>query len=79
MLCFLHHLRGIEPNSRLCPVRFTSVRVNMDLSKVKITTATGDFTPSSLAHVVNHDEMNKIVVKAWLDRACKLSFSVQRH
>ena len=34
-------------------------------------TRTGDFNATSVAHVVNTDSINKLVVKAWLDRAGK--------
>ncbi|KAI0932110.1 hypothetical protein AcW1_000677 [Taiwanofungus camphoratus] len=53
----------------LCNVRFTSVRANIDLSGVTVNSGTGDFNPTSLAHVVNTDTVNKLVVHAWLDRA----------
>ncbi|KZO95206.1 P-loop containing nucleoside triphosphate hydrolase protein [Calocera viscosa TUFC12733] len=55
----------------LCNVRFTIVKATLNLSKVRVSSATGDFTPSSLAHVVNAPSINKLVVKTWLDRAKK--------
>jgi hypothetical protein len=57
---------------RLCNVRFTTVRVNIDLDKVKINTRNGDFNASSLAQVVNTDTFNNVVVRTWIDRAGKL-------
>lgn len=54
---------------RLCNVRFTSVRANIDLKNVTINARTGDFNPTSLAHVVNTETVNDLVVRTWLDRA----------
>ncbi|KAH9950401.1 P-loop containing nucleoside triphosphate hydrolase protein [Amylocystis lapponica] len=53
----------------LCNVRFTSVRANIDLSQVTVNSRTGDFNPTSLAHVINTTTVNKLVVQSWLDRA----------
>ncbi|KAI0735086.1 P-loop containing nucleoside triphosphate hydrolase protein [Earliella scabrosa] len=53
----------------LCNVRFTTVRANIDLSEVTVNTRTGDFNPSSLAHVVNTDTVNELIVRTWLDKA----------
>ncbi|KAF5337268.1 hypothetical protein D9611_003163 [Ephemerocybe angulata] len=52
----------------LCEVRLTSVRVKLDLNTVKLN-ATGDFSTSSLASVMNTPTMNDLVVRTWLDRA----------
>ena len=54
---------------RLCDVRFTSVRARIDLSNVSVSTRTGDFNATSLAHVINTETVNKLVVQTWLDRA----------
>ena len=54
---------------RLCDVRFTSVRASIDLKNVTINSRTGDFNAISLAHVINTDTVNNLVVKTWLDRA----------
>ncbi|EMC96435.1 hypothetical protein BAUCODRAFT_33786 [Baudoinia panamericana UAMH 10762] len=51
----------------LAKVTFTTVRLGVDLSKVK--TGRGDFQPGSLSKVVNNDEINTIVVRAWLEKA----------
>ena len=56
---------------RLCNVRFTTVRANIDLSEVTVNARTGEFNPTSLAHVVNTDVVNELVVRTWLDKACK--------
>ncbi|KDQ16273.1 hypothetical protein BOTBODRAFT_30973 [Botryobasidium botryosum FD-172 SS1] len=53
----------------LCNVRFTSVHANLDLTSVTINTRSGDFNPTSLAHVINTDTINDLVFKTWLDRA----------
>ncbi|KAG6842252.1 hypothetical protein C0991_000222 [Blastosporella zonata] len=53
----------------LCDVRFTSVRANINLKDVTINSRSGDFNPSSLAQVVNSQNINELVVKTWIDRA----------
>ncbi|OCH96088.1 P-loop containing nucleoside triphosphate hydrolase protein [Obba rivulosa] len=53
----------------LCNVRFTTVRAKIDLSEVTISSKTGDFHPTSLAHVINTQSLNNLVVRSWLDRA----------
>ncbi|CCL99024.1 uncharacterized protein FIBRA_01033 [Fibroporia radiculosa] len=53
----------------LCNVRFTSVQANIDLSEVTVNARTGDFNPTSLAHVINTDTVNRLVVQTWLDKA----------
>ena len=54
---------------RLCNVRFTTVKANIDLKDVTISTYSGDFSATSLAHVINTETLNKLVVQTWLDRA----------
>ncbi len=56
---------------RLCNVKFTSVKAQLNLSDVTINTKNGEFNPTSLAHVVNTDVVNRLVVQGWLDRACQ--------
>ncbi|KAI0281581.1 P-loop containing nucleoside triphosphate hydrolase protein [Russula aff. rugulosa BPL654] len=53
----------------LCNVRFTTVKANIDLRGVTINTRSGDFSATSLAHVINTEALNKLVVKTWFDRA----------
>ncbi|RPD82473.1 P-loop containing nucleoside triphosphate hydrolase protein [Lentinus tigrinus ALCF2SS1-7] len=53
----------------LCNVRFTTVRANIDLSEVTVNSRTGDFNPTSLAHVVTTDTVNELIVRTWLDKA----------
>jgi ATP-dependent helicase IRC3 len=53
----------------LCDVRFTSVHANINLSEVTVNSKTGDFNATSLAHVINTDTVNQLVVQTWLDRA----------
>jgi len=56
----------------LCSLRFTSVKVQLDLSNVTISSQDGDFNPTSLAQVVNTETANNIVLRTWLDRAGRL-------
>ncbi|KAH8120198.1 P-loop containing nucleoside triphosphate hydrolase protein [Phellopilus nigrolimitatus] len=53
----------------LCNVRFTSVTAKLDLSQVTINTRSGEFNPTSLAHVINKQSVNDLVVQSWLDKA----------
>ncbi|KAF9496149.1 P-loop containing nucleoside triphosphate hydrolase protein [Pleurotus eryngii] len=53
----------------LCDVRFTTVRAQLNLKDVTINTRTGDFNPTGLAHVINTDTINRLVVQSWIDRA----------
>lgn len=55
--------------SRLCNIRFTTVRAKLDLKSVTLNSKTGDFNPTSLAQVVNTPAVNSLVVQTWLDRA----------
>ena len=54
----------------------TSVRASIDLKNVTINTRTGDFNPTSLAHVINTETINELVVKTWIDRACRFQYSL---
>lgn len=53
---------------RLCNVRFTSVRANIDLTNVTVSAKTGDFNATSLSQVINTPTANKLVVQTWMDR-----------
>lgn len=53
----------------LCPVRFTSIKSDLDLSSVSISRATGDFAPRSLSKFANVPAINRLIVRTWLDRA----------
>ena len=55
---------------RLCNVRFTSVKADIDLGSVPVNSGTGDFNTSSLASVINTETINELVVRTWIDRAC---------
>lgn len=59
---------------RLSPVRFTSVKADIDLSDVTVHARSGDFNATSLSHVINTETVNKIVLQTWLDRAGKIGF-----
>lgn len=50
-------------------MRFTTVQANIDLKGVTVNSRSGDFNATSLAHVVNTDTVNHLVVQTWLDRA----------
>lgn len=45
------------------------MRANIDFEGVTVNRGTGDFNASSLAHVVNTETVNTLVVESWLDRA----------
>ncbi|CBQ70866.1 conserved hypothetical protein [Sporisorium reilianum SRZ2] len=53
----------------LCPIRFTSIKADIDLSSVKLSNLNADFATSSLAAVVNTQVVNRIILKSWIDRA----------
>ncbi|TFK77148.1 P-loop containing nucleoside triphosphate hydrolase protein [Pluteus cervinus] len=53
----------------LCDIRFTSVRVELDLTSVALNSKSGDYNAASLASIVNTESMNELVVRTWLDRA----------
>jgi hypothetical protein len=55
---------------RLCNVRFTSVKADINLKSVTVNSRTGDFNPSSLAQVVNTETINELIIRTWIDRAC---------
>ncbi|GAA5873706.1 hypothetical protein JCM8547_002680 [Rhodosporidiobolus lusitaniae] len=57
--------------SWLSPLRFTVVQLGsaLDLSKVAITSSTGDFNMVSLANQVDKSEVNRIAVDSWLEKA----------
>jgi ATP-dependent helicase IRC3 len=56
---------------RLCNVRFTTVKANIDLSDVTISQKSGDFVAASLAQVMNTEAINSLVVQSWLEKAGK--------
>ncbi|KIK70935.1 hypothetical protein GYMLUDRAFT_185101 [Collybiopsis luxurians FD-317 M1] len=55
----------------LCGVRFTTVQADIDLENVTVNFRNGDFNAQSLAHVINTDKINQLVVQTWLDRAAE--------
>ncbi len=61
--------REAEGRVRLCNVRFTTIRANIDLSDVTVNSRTGDFNATSIAHIVNTESINRLIVQTWLDRA----------
>lgn len=50
-------------------MKFTTVRANINLQQVTVNAKTGDFNATSLAHVINTDAVNNLIVRSWLDRA----------
>lgn len=56
----------------LAPARFTTVKANLDLSRVTINKSSDDFSPRSLAEAMNTPAVNELVVKVYLDRASTL-------
>jgi ATP-dependent helicase IRC3 len=53
----------------LAPARFTTVKADLDLSNVAVIASSRDFSPKSLAAVMNTPAVNELVVKVYLDRA----------
>ncbi|POV94533.1 hypothetical protein PSHT_16149, partial [Puccinia striiformis] len=54
----------------LAPARFTSVKVDMDLSQVALTSGKEpDYVPDRLAEVIDTDPINKLLVSIYLERA----------
>ncbi|KAK0208060.1 P-loop containing nucleoside triphosphate hydrolase protein [Desarmillaria ectypa] len=53
----------------LCPVRFTTTKADMNLDDVTVNSRNGDFNATSLAHVVNTETINTLVVQTWLEKA----------
>jgi hypothetical protein len=55
---------------RLAPARFTSVKVDMDLSQVALTSGQEpDYVPDRLAEMVDTDPINELLVSIYLERA----------
>ncbi|KAM5529998.1 hypothetical protein V8D89_016337 [Ganoderma adspersum] len=52
----------------LCHVLFTTVHADIDLSGVTVNSTSGDFNPTSLAHVINTQPVNELIVRTWLDK-----------
>ena len=50
-------------------MRFTCVQADINLKEVTINSATGDYNPISLAHVINTETLNSLVVQTWLDKS----------
>jgi len=55
--------------SWLSPVKFTTVKTNVDLSRVKTGGSGGDFQIGDLGRAVNTDRANEITVLSWLQKA----------
>ncbi|KAF8535630.1 P-loop containing nucleoside triphosphate hydrolase protein [Trichophaea hybrida] len=55
--------------SWLSPVKFTTVKTNVDLSRVRTGGKGGDFQIGELGRVVNTDQANEITIRSWLSKA----------
>ncbi|PWN27946.1 P-loop containing nucleoside triphosphate hydrolase protein [Jaminaea rosea] len=53
----------------LCPVRFTSIRSDLDLSSVKVSQGSGDYQTKSLSSFANVPGINRLIVRTWLEKA----------
>jgi hypothetical protein len=66
----ISHESILDPFLRLAPARFTSVKVDMDLSQVALTSGKEpDYVPDRLAEVVDTDPINQLLVSIYLERA----------
>jgi ATP-dependent helicase IRC3 len=52
----------------LCPVRMTTIKAQMDLSEVNVSSHTGDFNTRALSGKVNTKQFNELIVGTWLDQ-----------
>jgi ATP-dependent helicase IRC3 len=52
----------------LAPVVFTTVKTNVDLSRVK-SGPSGDFHAGDLSKAINTNTTNEITVRSWLEKA----------
>ncbi|KAA1111149.1 hypothetical protein PGT21_036915 [Puccinia graminis f. sp. tritici] len=69
-IVYHYELRDMIQAGWLAPARFTSVKVDMDLSKVALTSGKEpDYVPDRLAEVVDTDPINQLLVSIYLERA----------
>ncbi|KAI5814625.1 P-loop containing nucleoside triphosphate hydrolase protein [Pyronema omphalodes] len=62
------YVEMIEDNW-LCPVQFTTVQTNVDLSRVKTSGPNGDFAIGELGRAVNIEQANELTVRTWMTKA----------
>jgi ATP-dependent helicase IRC3 len=55
----------------LAPARFTTVQADLDFSKLTVKSSSKDFSPKSLAAVMNTPAVNELIVEVYLDHASK--------
>jgi ATP-dependent helicase IRC3 len=68
-IVYHHDFLSMIKDQWLSTVRFTTVKAAIDLSAVTVSSRSGDFQASSLAHVINTESINELVLKTWLDKA----------
>jgi len=69
-IVYHYELRDMIRAGWLAPARFTSVKVDMDLSQVALTSGKEpDYVPDRLAEVVDTDSINELLVSIYLERA----------
>ncbi|PLW22655.1 hypothetical protein PCASD_11883 [Puccinia coronata f. sp. avenae] len=69
-IVYHYELRDMIQAGWLAPARFTSVKVDMDLSQVALTSGQEpDYVPDRLAEVVDTDPINELLVSIYLERA----------
>ncbi|CAO1631835.1 unnamed protein product [Sympodiomycopsis kandeliae] len=52
----------------LCPIRFTAIKANLDLTAVRVSPRSGDFLPRSLSSMTNTPVINRLIVGSWLKK-----------
>ncbi|KAI5782996.1 DEAD box helicase [Pyronema domesticum] len=62
------YVEMIEDNW-LCPVQFTTVQTNIDLSRIKTSGPNGDFAIGELGRAVNIEQANELTVRTWMTKA----------
>lgn len=55
----------------LCEGKFTTVKVDVDLSSVEVTSATDDFKLDKLSKVMNTPQVNEIVLKTYMHKSAE--------
>ncbi|WAQ82663.1 hypothetical protein PtA15_3A26 [Puccinia triticina] len=69
-IVYHYELRDMIQAGWLAPARFTSVKVDMDLSQVALTSGKEpDYVPDRLAEVIDTDPINQLLVSIYLERA----------
>lgn len=53
----------------LCPIRFTAIKADLDLTAVRVSQTSGDFLARSLSSMTNTPVINRLIVGSWLEKA----------